>query len=302
MGQVPDLAWQIDEQYLPNFLVVRPEDYPGVDPGNPKDIYKQVQRLIRAPWANEEWGGRKAAGITFDTTGEMAWMLGRMVGQSGLGGGTGPTYGEDLDLLDPGSYRAHRFQDYQDAQGLTMSIIKSSLVHMPTMDVFHISHREAAYEQITKTERRFMGFGFQTFGQKQTLTIGKLFNEHMWLENKASPGDKPEIWLHLTGDFEHQGKIRARDDLITETEWLVPFTREGMANIWRELAKLRKIDIADPTGKRFKVGLYAPSGWGKTYLVCSQPPEFFDRGFMVYLAFDPGSEYLDSVWSEIVEE
>lgn len=301
MGTIPELEWKIDESYLPNFLVIKPEDYPGLDPRHPKDIFKQTMRIIRGPWAEEEWGGRKAAGITFDTTGEMAWSLARMVGQSGMGGGSGPIYGEDIDLLDPGSYRAHRFQDYQDAQGLTLSLIKSSLTQMPQLDVFHISHRDASYEQISKTDRRFTGFGFQTVGSKHTLTVGKAFNEFMWMENRAGGGDRPDIWIHLEGDYEHQGKVRARGDVIDKPVMHVPFSREGMAEVWRELAKFRQIDIADPKSKRFRTGIYAPSGWGKTYLVCSQPPEFFERGFMVYLAFDPGSEYLDSVWPEIVE-
>lgn len=291
---------KIVEDYLPNFLVVVPYDYhDNEDGGEFRNQYKQAIQLARHPWHEEEFGGRKGVATIWDTVGEMSWGITRYVATTGLGGvKDAPLYG-DVDPSSPEAYRAHRFQDYQDGQGMTLDVMKAALRNQ-NLHTIMISHRDEKTTSVRRggeIQTTLDGYGFQTIGSKHTLTVGKLFNEYIWLENRAYESDDPEIWAHVRPDHLHQGKLRTLDKDV-EDEFLIPFELAGMQEAWLKLFKWSGVTAAGP-GRKAKAGLYAPSGWGKTTWATALPQQVFDAGYVVYIAYDPGSEFLPTTWPQL---
>jgi len=291
-----DKKFSVDDRYK-NFLRVQPLEQPEDLPFDP---YTDAARIALAPW-REKFG---ASTIIWDTGSECFNMCQRWVSMTGKGGADGPTYGDPDDPMSAESYKATRWQDYQDGQGQTLALMKlwARAAARQNMHMIMIGHRAAQTDSIKRGKELTIvtnGYGVDMPGQKYLLQTSKYFEEYLWMSDDGY--DEPEITLHLRSDGKHQTKFRSMSKDV-ETSLPIPFDYDEMVEVHRKMATWRGIDFSDPQGRRYSMCLYGNGGTGKTTLATSLPPEVFEQGPVVYVAYDPASFHLSSTWPQLLEE
>lgn len=299
--QLNEARFEVNADSYKNFILVRPLTIPDDLPFDP---YLDARRILAHNWGQYSDTGNVSS-ICIDTGTEMSYNFLRYVALSGKGNATGsPTYGVEDDAWDQDSYRAHRMQDYQDAQGLTVAIFKAMCRLRGIKHRFILGHEQPiehtemvrmgkTFEKQTLTD----GYDFEISGKKWQKKLTVFFEEYLWLSNEGY--NEMDIRLHLSTDGKRLTKFRSMAK-SKPTELPVPFSHEGMANLHRKLAALRRIDLKTLDGPGYNMALYAPGGCGKTSFITSLPEEVFALGPMVYIAYDPAAEQMSSTWDDLL--
>lgn len=291
-----DKRFTIDADTYQNFIIVKPLEYPSDGVFDP---WLDAVRIANFPW-RETYG---AAGICYDTGSECWYQVQRFVSNEKSKEADAPVYG-DPDGRETGEmFRATRFTDYQDGQGLTLSLMKTwaKCAQRQDLHLWVIGHRAAVQEKIGKGKNattQLVGYGMDMPGSKHTLTTTKFFEEYVYFTNQGVM--EPEIRLHLKPDQYHIAKFRSMN--LEVPAWMdLPFDEEELYEIWRKLAGWRGINYEDPRGRKFCMAAYGDGGMAKTATITSQPPEFYAQGPMVYVAYDPASHQMSSTWPGIAK-
>lgn len=142
---------------------------------------------------------------------------------------------------------------------------------------------------------RVVGYGFKTSGKAQIKALSPVFSpglvhvvaEQVGLGNKARIEHRAYLRKHGNPPFEAKWRIAEAPDFMN-IEGL-----EGCEAFWDEVEKIR--------GK-WNLGIYGGSGDGKSTLTLTVLRRMIERkdGKMAYLAIDPKSGDLPTVWPGVL--
>lgn len=299
------------ERYLPNFVVVRPNSIPEDLPCNPNRI---AQSIIAYPW-DKEYGAKH---MIWDTITETSDQLAQYVTVGTQSKTKVEAYGkEEEDLADedqdevanfdvrtnPMLFRPVRFQDYDDAQQMTMRLLR--LMTRKSYNLFVLGHEKEKTIKVPDGQggyySRTTEIGLSLSGVKLITATSTLFNEYVFLTNESQRDGMLDIYLHLRDSDYRKANFRTTAADVSAKLW-VPPDYEGQANVIRQLAEWAGIDLTsdDPFMPKFSLCCYAPGGYGKTQLFTSLPEEMFAQGPAVYVAADPVAVHMRSTWKPLL--
>lgn len=264
-------------------IVVKPHVPTKTSPGDP---YGDACAIAEFDWQGEH--GAKS--IAWDTLTWRSKVLLQMAAEA-------KQYGENIQFGKTG--RRHVMPqkgDYGAAQSMCLEI--RNLLAAQPLHLIIAGHTQIAEFEDDNTGAKTAAAGFGLVGKASVMTFADMFDQYVRLfvdqKRPLRSGEQGyrKVMMQLQRGRLFDAGLRVAHELPEAVE--IPFSLEGQREVWRQLMGWAAVD----RGALLRMGIYSAPNVGKSMFITAVPDELKP---LVYVADDPGSEFLRSTWDELLE-